>query len=51
MAGNLSDAVIVGSALARLLEDGGRAGAPARVAAFLGGLKRAMRAGAPARAG
>ena len=45
----LADAVIVGSALARLLEDGDRAGAPARVARFLAGLKAAMRDAAPAR--
>ncbi len=46
-----ADAVIVGSALARLLEDGDRLGGPARVAGFLAGLKRGLRAGAPAQVG
>jgi tryptophan synthase alpha chain len=44
-----ADAVIVGSAVARLLEEDPHA-APARVAGFLGGLRRAMR-DAAARAG
>jgi tryptophan synthase alpha chain len=43
-----ADAVIVGSALARLVEEGERE-APARVAAFLGGLRRAIGAAAAAR--
>src|SRR5438094_8658823 len=43
-----ADAVIVGSALARLVEEGERA-APARVAGFLGGLRRAIGAAAAAR--
>jgi tryptophan synthase alpha chain len=47
----LADAVIVGSALARLLEDGDRTGAPARVARFLAGLKAAMLEAVPARVG
>jgi tryptophan synthase alpha chain len=46
-----ADAVIVGSALARLVEEGDAPGAPGRVAAFLGELRRAMRAAAAARAG
>jgi len=46
-----ADAVIVGSALARLVEDGDAAGAPARVASPLADLRRAMRAAAAARAG
>jgi tryptophan synthase alpha chain len=46
-----ADAVIVGSAIARLLEDGGRADAPGRVASFLGALHRAVRAAARGRAG
>jgi tryptophan synthase alpha chain len=46
-----ADAVIVGSALARLLEDGPAGEAPARVGAFLAALRRAMPAGTPARAG
>jgi tryptophan synthase alpha chain len=46
-----ADAVIVGSALARLVEDGDRATAPARVAGLLGELSAAMRAAAAARAG
>src|SRR5205823_295012 len=43
-----ADAVIVGSALARLVEEGERE-APARVASFLGGLRRAIGAAAAAR--
>ena len=43
-----ADAVIVGSALARLVEEGERE-APARVAALLGGLRRAIGAAAAAR--
>ncbi len=46
-----ADAVIVGSAIAKLLEDGDRAGAPGRVARFLGSLKAAMRDVVPAQAG
>ncbi len=46
-----ADAVIVGSALARLGEEGDQRGAPARVATFVGGLRRAMRAASPARTG
>jgi tryptophan synthase alpha chain len=46
-----ADAVVVGSALARLVEEGPPAGAPARVAAFVGSLRRAMPARAPVRAG
>jgi tryptophan synthase alpha chain len=46
-----ADAVIVGSAIARLMEEGDRAGAPARVAGFVGALRRAMRATASTRAG
>jgi tryptophan synthase alpha chain len=46
-----ADAVIVGSALARLVEEDDGRGAPARVAGFVGGLRRAMRAAAAARAG
>jgi tryptophan synthase alpha chain len=46
-----SDAVIVGSAIARLVEEGGAGGAPVRVAAFIGDLRRAMRAVVPARVG
>src|SRR5262249_51986457 len=45
-----ADAVIVGSALARLGEEGGAGGA-ARVATFVGDLRRAMRDAATARAG
>jgi tryptophan synthase alpha chain len=45
-----ADAVIVGSAVARLLEEDPHA-APARVAGFLGGLRRAMRDATAARAG
>ena len=43
-----ADAVIVGSALARLLEEGERE-APARVASFVGGLRRAIGAATSAR--
>jgi tryptophan synthase alpha chain len=43
-----ADAVIVGSALARLVEEGERE-APVRVAGFLGGLRRAIGAAAAAR--
>jgi tryptophan synthase alpha chain len=39
-----ADAVIVGSALARVIEDAPPAEAPARVGAFVGGLAAAMRA-------
>jgi tryptophan synthase alpha chain len=46
-----SDAVIVGSAIARLVEEGGAAAAPARVATFIGDLRRAMREVVPARVG
>jgi tryptophan synthase alpha chain len=46
-----ADAVIVGSAIARLVEDGEARGAPARVATFVGELVAAMRRGAPARTG
>jgi tryptophan synthase alpha chain len=46
-----ADAVIVGSALARLVEEQGASGAPSRVAAFVGALRRAMRDAAAARAG
>jgi tryptophan synthase alpha chain len=46
-----ADAVIVGSALARLVEEGDATGAPARVATLLADLRRAMRAAAAARAG
>lgn len=49
--GGFADAVIVGSAVARLLEEGEPGGAPARVADFVGTLKRAMPRRAPARAG
>lgn len=41
-----ADAVIVGSALARCVEEGDRLGAAARVAALVGELRRAMRAAA-----
>jgi len=41
-----ADAVIVGSALARLVEEGDRAGAPGRVAGLVGALRQAMRAAA-----
>jgi tryptophan synthase alpha chain len=44
-----ADAVIVGSALARLVEEG--ADAPARVASLLGGLRRAVRDAAARRTG
>jgi tryptophan synthase alpha chain len=46
-----ADAVIVGSALARLIEDGDGLGAPGRVAALVGTLRRAMNAASAARAG
>ena len=46
-----ADAVIVGSALARLIEDGDALGAPGRVAALVGALRRAMQAATAARAG
>jgi tryptophan synthase alpha chain len=46
-----SDAVIVGSAIARLVEEGGAPAAPARVASFVGELRRAMREVVPARVG
>jgi len=41
-----ADAVVVGSALARLVEEGDARGAPARVAALVGALRQAMRAAA-----
>jgi tryptophan synthase alpha chain len=47
--GGFADAVIVGSAIARVLEDAPRADAPARVAAFLRGLRAATRDGTRAR--
>jgi len=46
-----ADAVIVGSALARVVEEGDRPGAPTRVAAFVDSLRRPMRAVATVRAG
>jgi tryptophan synthase alpha chain len=46
-----ADAVIVGSALARLVEEDGREAAPARVAGFLGELRQAIGAATAARAG
>jgi tryptophan synthase alpha chain len=46
-----ADAVIVGSALARLVEDGDAAGAPARVAELVAAMRRAMREAAAARTG
>jgi tryptophan synthase alpha chain len=46
-----ADAVIVGSAFARLVEEGDRAGAPGRVADLVGSLRRAMRVATAARAG
>lgn len=46
-----ADAVIVGSALARLVEEGDRPGAPTRVATFVDSLRRPMRAVATVRAG
>jgi tryptophan synthase alpha chain len=46
-----ADAVIVGSALARMVEESGRTDAPARVGTFLAALQRAMRVGASARTG
>lgn len=39
-----ADAVIVGSALARIVEEAGPREAPGRVAEFIGGLRQAMRA-------
>jgi len=39
-----ADAVIVGTAFARIVEEAGARGAPARVAEFTGALRRAMRA-------
>jgi tryptophan synthase alpha chain len=38
-----ADAVIVGSAFARIVEESGRHEAPAKVAEFTGSLRRAMR--------
>jgi tryptophan synthase alpha chain len=46
-----ADAVILGSALARLVEEGDAAGAPGRVAGMIGSLRRAMRDAAAARVG
>jgi tryptophan synthase alpha chain len=46
-----ADAVIVGSALARLVEEGDAFGAPGRVATFVAALRAAMRAAVAARAG
>jgi tryptophan synthase alpha chain len=46
-----ADAVVVGSAFARLVEDGDAAGAPSRVAAFAADLTAAMRRATAARAG
>jgi tryptophan synthase alpha chain len=46
-----ADAVIVGSAIARVVEEGDRPGAPGRVAAFVAALRGAMRETAAARAG
>jgi len=46
-----ADAVIVGSALARLIEEGGRQDGPARTSALLGTLRRAMRDAAARRTG
>jgi tryptophan synthase alpha chain len=46
-----ADAVIVGSALARLIEDGAGLGAPGRVATLVGTLRQAMNAASAARAG
>ncbi len=46
-----ADAVIVGSALARLVEEGDAHGAPMRVAGFVRSLRGAMRAGAAVRVG
>jgi len=48
---SFADAVIVGSAIARRIEEGGAAGAPVRVAGFLRDLRAAMRAATRARAG
>jgi tryptophan synthase alpha chain len=46
-----ADAVIVGSALARLIEEGGRTAAPPRVADLMGELRRAIGAVTAARVG
>jgi len=46
-----ADAVIIGSAIARCVEEGSADGAPGRVADFLGAIRQAMRAAAPARVG
>ncbi len=46
-----ADAVIVGSAIARLMEEGEPASAPARVAGLIGELRRVMRDASAARAG
>jgi len=46
-----ADAVIVGSALARLVEEGDPSGAAGRVATFVAALRAAMRAAVAARAG
>jgi tryptophan synthase alpha chain len=46
-----ADAVVVGSALARLTEEGDLRGAPSRVADLVGRLRRAMRAASAAHAG
>jgi tryptophan synthase alpha chain len=46
-----ADAVIVGSAFARLVEEGEGRGAPSRVASFVAALREAMRAAGSARAG
>jgi tryptophan synthase alpha chain len=46
-----ADAVIVGSALARAIESGDVAGAAARVATFVAGLRQAMRAARGSRTG
>src|SRR5206468_10266215 len=46
-----ADAVIIGSAIARCVEEGSADSAPGRVADFLGNIRQAMRAAAPARVG
>jgi len=46
-----ADAVIIGSAIARCMEEGSADAAPGRVADFLGAIRQAMRAAAPARVG
>ena len=46
-----ADAVIIGSAITRLVEEGDARGAPSRVASFVGEVRQAMRAVTPARAG